>query len=365
MTTYWLDIFTAETWAELESYGFKVSGFRATRQPFARKIAPGDILLCYLAGGTARWSGALRVMSELYISETPRVWQSDTYPVRFTTEPIVTLTLETAVPVKELAPQLRMFRELGDPRNFGYMFQGSPRKLPHQSDGPIIVDSLLKAQQNPIARPIPVKGARSPQGTRNNGRAGEAPEEVVVPEPEPLTASDERTHSEIQYKLLKLGNDLGLDVWVARNDRGRSWNGHRFQDIERLRTALPEQFDRDTQRIVELIDVLWIERDGIRCAFEIENSTNIYGGLLRMSDLLARRPHLDIPLYIVAPDERFAKVKTELNRPTFSAMRKPLVEVCKFIPYDALRDSIKRWGDDIVAMRPEAIDRIARSCGKD
>jgi hypothetical protein len=34
----------------------------------------------------------------------------------------------------------------------------------------------------------------------------------------------------IQWLLLKLGSDLGLDIWVARNDRNRTHNG-RLQKI--------------------------------------------------------------------------------------------------------------------------------------
>ena len=35
----------------------------------------------------------------------------------------------------------------------------------------------------------------------------------------------ETRHTEIQGELLQLGADMGFDVWVARNDRGRLWNG--------------------------------------------------------------------------------------------------------------------------------------------
>jgi hypothetical protein len=53
---------------------------------------------------------------------------------------------------------------------------------------------------------------------------------VTVPEDhEPETEKaqiEETTHEEIQWLLLKLGSDLGLDVWVARNDRSRILNRH-------------------------------------------------------------------------------------------------------------------------------------------
>lgn len=36
------------------------------------------------------------------------------------------------------------------------------------------------------------------------------------------------------------------------------------------------------------------------------------------------QPNLDIPLYLVAPDDRREKVMTEVNRPTFCRLSPPL-----------------------------------------
>ena len=89
---------------------------------------------------------------------------------------------------------------------------------------------------------------------------------------------------------MKIGSDLGLDVWVARNDRNRTHNGASFQEISHLRRKLPRQFDDATNKTIELIDVLWLESDAIIAAFEVEHTTAIYSGLLRMSDLVSMQP---------------------------------------------------------------------------
>ena len=52
----------------------------------------------------------------------------------------------------------------------------------------------------------------------------------------------------------------------------------------------------------------------IVAAFEVEHTTSIYSGLLRMSDLLTMQPNIDIKLYLAAPDERFTKFKNEVPR---------------------------------------------------
>lgn len=78
--------------------------------------------------------------------------------------------------------------------------------------------------------------------------------------------------------------------------------------------------------------MLWLKGNAVVAAFEIESTTSIYSGLLRMADLIAMQPNLNIPLYLVAPDERRQKVFAEVNRPTFSRLSPPLVELCRFVP---------------------------------
>lgn len=180
-------------------------------------------------------------------------------------------------------------------------------------------------------------------------RSGKNGDIVTVPEAqddieeEEIETSDETSisHTEIQWLLLKLGQEMKLDVWVATNDRTRQFNGNRFDTQPKLLRRLPQRFDEATQRTVELIDVLWLKGQAIVAAFEIEHTSSIYSGLLRLSDLLAMQPDIDTPLYIVAPDERQRKVILEINRPTFSKATN-LAERCGYIPYSALRKAIDR-----------------------
>lgn len=110
-------------------------------------------------------------------------------------------------------------------------------------------------------------------------------------------------HDEMQWLLLTLGSEMGLDVWVAKNDKNKEFKGKHFSDIPNMRAEIPRQFDDKTNRTIELIDVLWLNENAIIAAFEIESTTSIYSGLLRMSDLVSMQPNLQIPLYIVAPDD--------------------------------------------------------------
>lgn len=88
--------------------------------------------------------------------------------------------------------------------------------------------------------------------------------------------------------------------------------------------------------------MLWLKGRAIRRAFEVEHTTSIYSGILRMADLLALQPNMDIRLHIVAPSERREKVFQELIRPVFSFLDKgPLSESCTFLSYDSVRELAK------------------------
>ena len=102
---------------------------------------------------------------------------------------------------------------------------------------------------------------------------------------------------------------------------------------------LPLNYDDATLRTIAQIDVIWLQNRSMARAFEVEHTTAIYSGLLRMADLLALQPNMDIRLHIVAPAEKREKVLREIRRPVFSLLdRGPLYESCTFIPYDAVEE---------------------------
>jgi hypothetical protein len=150
---------------------------------------------------------------------------------------------------------------------------------------------------------------------------------------------------------------MGLEVWVARNDRGRAYEGQAFAHIPRLLPDLPRQFDPATQRTIELIDVLWLRGGAILAAFEIEHSTSVYSGLLRLADLVAMQPNLNMRLYIVAPDERRGKVLGEINRPAFA--RLGLNRLCYYLPYGPLREKAAQVRGLLPYLQPEFLHDIA------
>ena len=81
-----------------------------------------------------------------------------------------------------------------------------------------------------------------------------------------------------------------------------------------------------------------------------------------MADLIAMQPNINIPLYLVAPDERREKVFEEINRPTFSRLSPPLVEICRFIAFSVLKKRIEEIGAYARYLKPEFLEEFSEVC---
>jgi hypothetical protein len=359
---YWLDLFSGKTWQEFQKAGAEISGFRENRWSILKKIKKGDYFLCYLTG-VSRLIGVLEVISDPYKDSTP-IWSDDSFPCRLKVKVVVGLTPETALPIQELRDELSIFQNLKSPHAWVGLLRGSPTQWKTE-DGEIIVKALLEAKANPTVRPVDLKKLeRRPPILKTKIGAVTVPEAddlTVIPLVESLP-NEVRKHTEIQYLLLKLGNDMGFNVWVARNDRNREINGKKFSETFKLKGDLPLQFDEATTKTIELIDVLWLKGNAIVAAFEVESTTLIYSGLLRMSDLIAMQPNLNIPLYLVAPDDRRQKVIVEVNRPTFMRLLPPLVDVCRFISFNTLQEQVNKISSYVRYLKPEFLEEISEAC---
>jgi type II restriction enzyme len=163
----------------------------------------------------------------------------------------------------------------------------------------------------------------------------------------------ESEHTQIQYLLIKIGRALKYDVYVARNDRHRSYGGYSFSQL--TTPGLPNMdWPPDVMDTIGLIDVIWLRpgTNEIVSAFEIEKSTSIYSGILRMEDLARSIPDCTCHFYLVAPNRREKEVAAQLHRPAF---RNDLVDISlAFIPFDNLRehcDALCKFGEDHMILR--------------
>lgn len=132
---------------------------------------------------------------------------------------------------------------------------------------------------------------------------------------------EEDDHLRMQYLLAKTGRALGCAVHVASNDRRRVFDGVPLSSL--CVASLPGDLGLtpEVAQTVSLIDVLWLDPAGGRvvCGFEVEKSTSIYSGILRLLDLAASAAARPDQLYLVAPDAREREIHAQLARPTFAA----------------------------------------------
>jgi hypothetical protein len=100
--------------------------------------------------------------------------------------------------------------------------------------------------------------------------------------------------------LAEIGSRMGMQIWIPRADRAAVL-AERHSNQSPVLERLPLNYDDTTLRTIERIDVLWLRGRSIKRAFEVEHTTSIYSGILRIADLLALQPNMDIRLHIVAP----------------------------------------------------------------
>lgn len=372
MVNYWLSLFTGKTWEEFQKAGSDVSGFSKGSQKTVDKIEKEDILLCYITG-IMHWVGALEVIGPS--DDTRQIWnlgdnsEKLNFPVRLAVKPILTLNPEYGVPMKELEGKVSFYGNPDDRRKgFKGFIRRSSTKF-KENDGKYVFELLKEAKKNPVIKEIDYKKMgniplyKVKRGTKDII--------VTIPETESNSPANDNIynkdfsstneHTKIQYYLLNLGSKMGLNVWVAKNDRSKAHNNISFESIPQMISELPTQFNNATQKTIELIDVLWLKGKTIIAAFEIESTTSIYSGLLRMSDLIALQPNLEIKLYLVAPDARSDKVKWEILRPTFECLPKPLSDICGFISFSDLQDKATKIQELGIAsyLNPSFLDEVA------
>ncbi|MBD0328570.1 MAG: hypothetical protein ICV64_00480 [Thermoleophilia bacterium] len=337
---FWTDIFTVETWSQAGQREFRVSGFPPPTpgrggyftSTFAA-VEVGDVLACYVKAPAQRWVGMLRVESPMFLDYDDALWGTGSdgralFPARFETSPLIALPVEQGLPVQATLGVLRCM----DPRSYSGMFRRSLKRMPAE-DGAKLMELLSEPRE---ASPV-----RLPRK-----RPKRIPPPAIERPADELALDSERRgratpHTELVWKLITLGKALGCDVWVAPDERGKSFDGHDFAGHV-LKAFPPVGVDPASAEVIRSIDVLWIRGRTIVAAFEVEATTSIYSGLLRMSDLVALQPNTSIDLFIVAPDERRSKVYGEITRPTFESFDPPLRDRCRYLSASNVDAALER-----------------------
>ena len=340
---YYVNLFSPETYEAFTRSDRTVAGFRERQQGFAKGIVPGDKLICYVTK-LSRWVGVLEVGSGQFFDSTPIFAEADDpFTLRFNVIEHAWLPLEEGIPVDEdiCWTQLSFTKALPKKSSaWTGIIRGSLRQLTKEDGSyleqlitsrPATVYPLSEADLKKI-RPLRVK-AQDKEITVSIPE--DIPEQAVTGE-EPIL---QRESIRIQAFLAEIGERMNYQVWIPKSDRQRVLQQWTPKNPQSMLQRLPLNYDDATLKTIENIDVLWIRRQTIIRAFEVEHTTSIYSGILRMADLMALQPNLTIKTHIVAPVERREKVLEEIKRPVFTLLEKgPLKDSCTFVSYDAVKE---------------------------
>ena len=344
---YYIDIFSPDTYQAFSNSDKSISGFREKQKGVSGLIRPGDFLVCYVTK-LSRWVGVLEITSNYFISEEPIFTEiSDPYIIRFNVKPVIWLSLDQSIPVdNDISWNNLSFTKNLPKKSLSWtgMVRSSLRKL-EQHDGDYLLSMLQQQSKTPKEfnlsdsdlknlKTITVKTQDSKQVS------------ISIPENEVITTTttvveqqtNQRDSIKIQALLAEIAERMNLKIWLPRSDRQmvlELWKPKTNCLIEQL----PLNYDMATLKTIENIDVLWIKGRSIVRAFEVEHTTSIYSGILRMADLMALQPNLNINAHIVAPIERREKVLQEISRPVFAFLEKgPLSESCSYISYESIQE---------------------------
>jgi hypothetical protein len=215
---------------------------------------------------------------------------------------------------------------------------------------PLLSDA--KALRKPKRQP--------PKPPRAAASVPDAPTSPTVTVEAPLdhttsTAAEERRHTTIEGQLVELGLMAGCSVWVATGDCSQLYQGKPLGN-QTMPTLPNIGLGVEAMQRIARIDVIWFKNGTPLYAFEVEATTAVYSGLLRLSDLLALVPMLKLKLLIVAPTARQDTVLRELVRPTFDKIG--LRDYCAFVPAEELEALVKRVSGLRGHLQPTIIETI-------
>ena len=339
VTRYWTCIYDYATWLEREP---GLACWADKRQKLLSDLGPGDVIAPYIP--RVGWVGLWTMTSPAERDPHRSPWNEDfpivaAYEVELELEP--TQALRTAdIP----SPDVNLRTEDGVGLPYPFMFQASGVELPDNVGSALA--SLLRAWvASPTTRELSSRqtdySSRPERATTDLGTVSIPPgsddSDELLLDDDGSGAVRVTEHTRVQRQLLELGRDLGFAPWVTPDDRSKQLDAAtKLSDLPEVTSQLPSQFNEATNKTIRHIDVMWLNGSRIEAAFEVENSTSIYSGILRMADLLALQPNVDIPLYLVVPEGRQDKARYELTRPVFQAMQRPLSQRCRILTYDSL-----------------------------
>jgi len=122
-------------------------------------------------------------------------------------------------------------------------------------------------------------------------------------------------HSEILTILVSIGKRTGYKIWIGKREQSEEDSGMAAKG-KKLREHMTVQqlsvTNVTNKKVVENIDLIWIEGNKIKAIFEVESTTTMTSALLRGSNV-----DKSVDKFMVLPEEREGQLKSKLSSPLF------------------------------------------------
>lgn len=292
---YWLWSSTEENWEIAKNRRI----WATYNRKICNKIKKEDQIIFYVKG-TKCFKGIFQISSDWYETDE-KIWADEIkenkkkYPYQINIKPL----LLGEANYKNLAPKLKFVKN----KQFPYIYlqgaHGAPvnfRKPIEESDYKIIYQEI---QKKPAPIPPPSTVIAPP---------------LVSPMVEPVLEEEQMTHEEIEGILLELGNLLEFDTYTP--DKSKEYKGKKLGDISTLNEIPSFTYPRILDTVRE-VDVIWFKDEYPRYCFEVEHTTDISKGLLRLFQI----KELPSKFFILAPSTRIQKFEREIRRDPFYRIR--------------------------------------------
>jgi hypothetical protein len=145
------------------------------------------------------------------------------------------------------------------------------------------------------------------------------------------------THSDIQAKLILIGSYLNYRTYTP--DRGKQSVYGILGDLCSEKEVPTESIPKISVDTVRFVDVIWFDEEGYPThAFEVEHSTDITKGLLRLYQIHKLR----IRLYIIAEEENRTKFDREVQKNPFFKIKEEYL-FKNYQELDEFFESVKKF----------------------
>ncbi len=392
---YWTHIFTEKTWNHFIHSGGNEVEYKLRRWSTVQEIAKGDIIFGYV-GDLKTFAGVLTVTDAPYKDGKQSSWFGANSQACFVPVTVLAqLQFEDWVPVVRFQNQLSYLREASslseaieghfiDPpiaeakKDAIYVLRRLRgtirRRLLEDSKTPSQDDKTATSEQPqaparpappppqpepPKPAPAPVRPAPQPtpppvaaqpahdddvleQYTEDGVEVEASYEAEEAAAPTNGNGTGTFTEKEMIWFICEIGQEIGVHLWLPDWVRQEKLHDDvSFDAFDHLIHDLPESLDEGLREMLREVDVLWMKEGRVVSVFDVEQDENVLAGLVRLNDINLARPEKDLQLYIVAPRKMRDWIQTQICRPSFVSSAAPLVNGCRFVPYEALRVKIR------------------------